>query len=110
MNAIRLLPVILSMMILAAHFFRAGLIPLVILTILLLVLLFLRKSWVARLMQTALFMGAFEWIRTGAVLIDTRSALDQPWMRLAIILGAVALFTGGSALLFNLRSLKNRYS
>ncbi len=110
MNAIRLLPVMLSMLVLAAHFYRAGLIPLVILTIILLVLLSLKKTWVARLLQIALILGAFEWIRTGVVLIDTRTTLDQPWLRLAIILGAVALFTGSSALLFNVRSLKKRYS
>ena len=39
-----------------------------------------------------------------------RIALGQPWTRLALILGAVALFTAASALVFSHRRLATRFA
>ena len=57
MIVIRLLPVILSFGILAAHFSRANVFPLVILSIAVLLLLFIRKAWAARTLQLLLLLG-----------------------------------------------------
>jgi len=72
-------------------------------------LLFYRKAWVARLMQAVLVLGMIEWVRTLFILVDMRRALGQPWTRLAIIIGTVALFSGCSALLFQSKRLRKRY-
>jgi len=72
-------------------------------------LLFHRKAWVARLMQAVLVLGMIEWVRTLFILVDMRRALGQPWTRLAIIIGTVALFSGCSALLFRSKRLRKRY-
>ena len=109
MNVIRLLPVILSFLLLAAHFLRSGLIPFVALALLLTALLLVRRVWVARLVQMALVLGALEWLRTLLYLVALRQEAGQPWARLAIIIGIVAAFTGSSAFIFFCNSLKVRY-
>ena len=74
-----------------------------------LLLLFLRQSWVPRVFQVLLVLGALEWLHTLYAFARIRIALEQPWTRLAVILGAVALFTGLSALVFRSRALKFLY-
>jgi len=109
MNAIRVLPVILSLLLLAAHFYRAGLAPLTVLCVALPLLLLLRQTWVPRLFQVLLLLGALEWLRALYGFAAMRIAFGEPWLRLAIILGAVALFTGLSGLVFSNRKLRFRY-
>ena len=109
MNVLKLLPVVLSFLLLGAHFYRAGLVPLTVLCVAVLFLLFLRKRWVPRLFQILLLVGAFEWLRTLYVFAAMRIAWDQPWGRLALILGGVALFTALSALVFRNGKLRRYY-
>jgi hypothetical protein len=109
MNAIRLLPVILSLLLLAAHFYRAGQVVVTALCLALPLLLLLRKSWVPRLFQVLLVLGALEWLRALYGFAAMRIAFGEPWTRLALILGAVALFTGLSGLVFRNRKLRARY-
>lgn len=109
MNVLRLIPVILSSLLLAAHFYRSGNLLTAILCVAVLFLLFLKKSWVPRLFQFLLILGALEWLRSLYYLAAMRIAWDQPWTRMAIILGAVALFTALSALVFSSRALRARY-
>jgi hypothetical protein len=109
MNFLRLLPVIVSFVLLAAHFYRAELTLLVAACAFLPLLLFLRRPWVPQLFQGVLIIGALEWLRTLYMLAAMRIGLDQPWGRLALILGAVALFTALSGLVFNGHSLRARY-
>jgi hypothetical protein len=98
MMAILLTPVILSFVVLAAHFLRQGL-PLIPWIILLApVLLVTRQAWATRVLQVALVLGALEWVRTAVTLIRLRAGLGEPWGRMAIILGCVALVTAVSAL------------
>lgn len=109
MNLARLLPVILSMLLLGAHFYRAGLLPFAAGSVLSLGLLFIRHPRAVWLMQLLLVAGAAEWLRTAAHFIQARQAMGQPWIRLAVILGLVALFTLGSALVFRNRQLGRRF-
>jgi hypothetical protein len=109
MNVIKLLPIIISGLLLAAHFLRAQIYPLVILSLAFPALLLFKCVWAVRLVQIILVLGALEWIRILLVLVDERRTAGQPWTRLVIILALVAVFTAGSALVFCCRSLKNRY-
>lgn len=109
MNVFRLLPVILSFLLLAAHFYRAGNVIVTGICVAALFLLFLRKSWVPRLFQVLLVLGALEWLRALYFFASMRIAFNEPWTRLAIILGAVALFTAASGLVFRNRSVRDRY-
>ena len=110
MNFLRLIPVILSMMLLSAHFYRAGFIVLVVILFASLFLLFIRQSWIVRVIQVELVIGGLEWFRTTYNLVMMRQSMNMPWTRLAIILGSVALLTFCSSLVFRSKFLKKRYS
>jgi len=110
MNFVRLIPVILSALLLGAHFLRADLTILAVLIVLFPVVLLVKREWVARLSQFVLLLGGLEWLRTLLVLVAARREMAQSWTRLAVILCVVALFTAGSGLLFSLSgALRKRY-
>jgi len=110
MTLLKLLPVLISTVLLAAHFSRAGLQFLALAIALFPALLLLQRPWVARLTQVVLVLGSIEWIRTTLVLVVARREIGQPWTRLAVILGCVALFTLSSVLPFSFSTaLRNRY-
>ncbi len=109
MNLVRLLPVLLSFGLLAAHFSRADLFPLVVISLVIPFLLLVRKAWVARTIQLLLLLGAAEWIRSMFGYIEIRKSIGEDWGRLAIILIIVALLTACSGLVFRGKSLKLRY-
>ena len=109
MGFLRLLPVFISFLLLAAHFYRAGQMVVVVVLLSLLLLLFVRKYWVPWVIQITLLLGAFEWLVTLYNVAQMRIASDMPWARMAIILGAVALFTALSSLVFRSNALRNRF-
>jgi hypothetical protein len=88
---------ILSLLLLAAHFFREGAWPLSIACVALVALLALRRPWVTRLLQITLIAGTLEWGWTLFVIAQERLAMGRPWGRLAMILGVVMLVTAASA-------------
>jgi general stress protein CsbA len=98
------------MLFLAAHFYRAGYLILVVLIAASPLLLFIRSPWIVRFVQVELILGGIEWIRTAFRLVHIRQAHNLPWERLAIILGSVAAFTILSTLVFNFRTLKEIYN
>jgi len=109
MNFLRLLPAILSLLLLGAHFSRHNLSFLIAVPLILLGLLFLREPWVARLVQAVLVLASLEWLRTAVALALQRQHLGMPWARSAVILGAVCVFTLASALVFRSAGLRERY-
>jgi hypothetical protein len=109
MNFLRLIPVILSLLLLGAHFYRAGLPVLSGFCAGALLLLFMRSSWIPRLFQLLLVLGALEWLRALYFFAAMRIAFGEPWARLAMILGGVALFTGLSGLVFRSQKLADFY-
>jgi hypothetical protein len=104
-----LIPVVLSLLLLGAHFLRGPNLALLAAVILLLVLLFVRRRWVARLVQVALLLGALEWLRTLVRLTSDRLQAGEPVVRLVLILGTVACLTAFSTLAFETRRLRHRY-
>lgn len=89
---------IISGLLIAAHFLRAGLYPLVVIGLTFPFLLFIRKPWATRSVQVLLILATAEWLHTVLVTAFQRCAAGQPWIRMAIILGVVALFTFWSAI------------
>lgn len=94
---LRGLIVVPALLLLAAHFYRAELYPVAVLAAAGVALLALRARWAAAALQVALALGVLEWLRTLASFAMQRAASGQPWLRLALILGAVALFTALAA-------------
>ena len=109
MRALLLLPA-LALSLLGAHFYRASAWPLVLACVVLVVLLARPRAWVARLVQWALVLGAAEWLWTAFLLWQQRLALGQPWLRMSLILGAVAVFTAAAALVFRHAGLRSRFA
>ena len=102
-------PVVLSLVILGAHFMRYGNTIGVVGALLSITLLIIHRAWAARLMQIVLILGALEWLRTLYELVQVRAAYGQPFTRMMIILGVVAVISFGSALLFQSTELKRIY-
>lgn len=69
-----------------------------------------QKSWVPLFFQAVLLLGAAEWLRTLYFMTLVRLEYGEPWMRMAVILGTVAVFTALSGLMFWNKKLAARYS
>lgn len=109
MMLLRLLPVILSFAVLAAHFSRHDMPVLVWVSLAVPLLLLVRRPWVPRLVTSLLVLGALEWMRTTTVLVGDRIAAGEAWLRMAAILVAVATVTLASTLVFRARSVRERF-
>ena len=103
------IPIVLSLIVLGAHFMRYGNSIGIAGSAVALALLFVRQPWVARLMQVVLVLGALEWVRTIVELVQVRAAMGEPYTRMIVILGIVVVVTAGSALLFQSKALKRIY-
>ncbi|MGK5086436.1 4Fe-4S binding protein [Bdellovibrionota bacterium FG-2] len=92
-----LFPALLSTLIIAAHFFRFGEPGLVCVALLSSALLLFKRRWALRSFQFLLAVAGVVWIHTLLRLATWRFEMGEPWIRLSLILGGVALFTVFSA-------------
>jgi len=104
------IPVLLSYMLIAAHFQRAGLTIVALLCLAVPLLLFVVRPWSVRVTQLLLSLAAIEWVRTLVGLVQLRLAHDMAWGRLALIIGVVIVFTAGSIFILELPRIKNKYN
>lgn len=98
MRLLRVLPLVLSSLLLAAHFYRSGHLILVAVAVALPLVLLLRFDWVIPAVQVALFVAAAEWVRTAVAIAGVREAMGTPATRMLVILLSVAALTALSAL------------
>lgn len=110
MTFFRLIPVFLSFLLLAAHFSRADNPPMIVACLAAPFLLLMRRKWVASTIQITLVLGTLEWVKTLVVVAQRRHSMGESWLRMAVILAAVALVTVCSALVFRSRALRERYA
>lgn len=99
----------LALLLLAAHLVHAGWLPLAGIALLLIGLLFVRRPWAARVVQAVLAIATIEWIRTAYSLSQLRLEHGRPYLRLLLILGAVALVTALAAAAFQHPALRRRF-
>ena len=97
----RIVPLVLSALVLAAHFYRSGNLVLAGAVAASPLLLLVRKNWVVAAIQVALFVAAAEWVRTALAIASERAVLGQPSTRMFLILGSVAVLTALSAIPLN---------
>jgi hypothetical protein len=109
MTGILLLPPIVGLLVLGAHFLRRGALIGVVAALVGVLLLAVPRAWAARLVQVALVLGAAEWVRTLVGIARWRTAHGEPTTRLVLILGGVAVFTLASAAVFLAPRLRARY-
>lgn len=105
----RLFPVLLSFLLLAAHFSRADQTVPVVVSLLVPVLFFIKRRYILRIIQVVLLAAGLEWIRAMLVYIEARKSIGDDWTRLAIILSAVALYTVLSGLFLQNRKIMDKY-
>ena len=109
MTGLLLVPPALSLLVLAAHFLRAGVALLALGALGTLALLFVRRRWAAQVVQSVLVLGALEWVRALVVLTGERMSEGLPYGRMVVILGVVATVAAASALAFRGRTLRRWY-
>ena len=106
---LRLVLAVLAALVLAAHFLRAGHLVLVPACLALVGLLFVRRPWAARTVQIALGVGGIEWLFTLYRSTLQRLHAGDPYLRMVLILGAVAALTFYAAYSFNSAALRDHY-
>ena len=103
------LPVVCSALLIAAHFYRAGLVVFAGLALLCTLLLFVRKKWAAQALISLLILGAIEWLHTLYVLVGKYQMHGIDWHRMVVIIGGVGIFTLASSLVFLIPAMRRRY-
>ncbi len=109
MTPLLLAPTFLSALLLAAHFLRGGAILLAATSLAAAALAAVPRAWAARTVQAVLVLASAEWCRTLIRIAAERRAAGVPWLRMAVILGAAAVFAFAAALLYETRRLASRY-
>ncbi len=97
MHFLRRVPACFALLLLGAHFLRAEAPVLTGLALALLVPVFAFGRRGRTVAGWALALGSLVWAGTLVEDVQARLALGAPWMRLAAILGAVAVFTAWAA-------------
>lgn len=98
MKVLAAIPLVLSSLVMAAHFYRGGALALVVFVLIAPLLVVTRERSLIRVVQFLLVIGAAEWIRTASVIAGHRAVVGAPVTRMLVILGVVALVTLLSAL------------
>lgn len=97
---------VLSYIVLAAHFMRGGMLPMVIIALAAPLLLLIHRLWATRLVQCGLLLTAIIWVLTLLQIATQRQQAGEPWHRMAIILGVVAGVALLSALMLFIKPKK----
>jgi ABC-type transport system involved in Fe-S cluster assembly fused permease/ATPase subunit len=93
----------------AAHLGKVNMFVLQYISLLIPFILFWKNKISARAVQIFLILYGFEWIRTLIYYARIREEKGEDWLRLAIILGVVALLNFATALVFRTKTMKERY-
>jgi len=109
MKRLLYVPIVLSLVVLGAHFLRDANHLGVAVAVGLTGLLFVKRPAAARVVQVALVLGAIEWVWTIYALVQVRTAMGMPATRMMVILGVVVAVTALSAGLFQTKALKRTY-
>jgi hypothetical protein len=104
-----LLPPVLAFLLLAAHFYRSEHLLVASACFLAIFLVFVRRPWAAYAIQVCLVLGSIEWLRSTVSLVLSRRMLAEPYIRLAIILVGVTLFTALSLLVFRKNNVRDHF-
>ena len=105
----RVIPLILASLIISAHFFRHLNYPLMIVSFLAPFMLFIKRRWSLITVQVFTILGGGVWLITIAEIAKVRILVVEPWGKMAVILGVVALFTIFAGQLLNSSKVKEKY-
>jgi len=105
----RIIPYVIMTLLLAAHFSRAGNSILMVISLLLPFLFFVKQKWVLPTLEIAAYLAAAAWLWSAYQYIQVRIATGDDWMRLLIIMGSVALFTAWTGFFLRSEKMKAAY-
>jgi hypothetical protein len=105
----RIILLIIAWILLGAHFLRDNNLIVAIVCLLVPLLLLVKKRWVLLLLQILTYVGVVIWLNTTYSIVQERISLGDPWIRVVVILGGVALFTTLAGLLLNSKVIKEKY-
>ncbi len=105
----RIIPFILTCILIGAHFMRDGNRLLTLLSIIFPLLLLIKQRWVLIVSQIFAYIGAWLWVGTAIEIAEMRMLFNEDWTRMAIILGTVAAFSVWSGVLLNSKKVKENY-
>lgn len=104
-----MLPVFISLLLIAAHLQRAGYSALAVGCLAVSGLLYFTHPFSVRAIQLILMLAVVEWSRTLLYLVNLRIEAGMDWGRLALILGVVTIFTACSLLVFKSTGIRRKY-
>ncbi len=102
-------PAVVSEVVLAAHFLRSGHLLWVVASLIVPLLLLSRQRWALYVNQVALVAGAGMWLLVAYALMEMRREVGQPYLRMVLILGSVALIALVSAGLLAAPKVRERF-
>lgn len=105
----RMMPVVLSSWVFAAHFLRMGAMLPVALFVLSPLLLVIRHRVIPRLMSGLLLVMAAGWLVVTYDMVMMRLMLGQDWLRMAAIMTGVVCFTLASMCCFQTANAQQFY-
>jgi len=109
MNFVKLLPIILSLLIVSAHYSRNGNTHMTFAMMLLPFILLIKKKWIVYVSSAFLIFTGLIWFETTYKFVQMRQTMGLPYLRLMAILGTVAFLSVISAFSFKGKSLTKRY-
>ena len=107
---INVFPIIICSMLMAAHLLRMDLLMAMLISLLIPFLLFWKHKISIRIIQLFLILSGLEWIRTLVFYVQLRIENEQDWIRLAFIIGIVALLNFATLLVFKSKKIKKNYN
>jgi len=109
MRILAVVPVAVSGLLAAAHFYRSGFLLAAAFCMLLPWLMLVRHRFVPRLLTLFLLLCGLEWLRTLYVLTGRYQEAGLSATRLTVILVTVSLITILSPLVFKIDAMRRRY-
>ncbi|MGF1681870.1 hypothetical protein [Photobacterium minamisatsumaniensis] len=109
MLVLRLLPVVISFWLLAAHYLRFSNIGMLLILACLPLLLFYRSSYTPKLVTVLLVIVAAQWLMITYEMVSLRLMMGNDWIRLLCIMGGVVCFTLMSACCFQAEKVSHFY-
>ncbi len=105
----RIIPYVIMIILLAAHFSRGGNDVLAGFTLLIPFLFLIKQKWVIISLEIIAYLAAFVWLYGAYEYIQVRIAAGDDWIRLLAIMGGVALYTAWVGLFLRSQKIKNIY-
>ena len=106
---IRIVLVAVSFLMLAAHFSRIDNTYLMLLSLLIPFLLFIKKRIMLIAIQILSYLASIAWFYSLYGYVQQRIEMDTAWGKLAIIISIIAIFTAISGFLLNSDIIKKKY-